>query len=78
MKCDYCDNIVNNDLFSVCPHCGAPLRKKVKKIIRVSTNNSNQSISENKDNSKFINAFLYAVIIIGVILIFAIILLRFK
>lgn len=80
MKCDYCDNIIDGNL-SVCPHCGAPIEKRVNKVVKVlpvNSNNINQNDEQKSGNNNFVNAFLYGVIGIGIVLIIVIILLRFK
>lgn len=80
MKCDYCDNVIDNNL-SVCPHCGAPIEKQGKKVVKVITVNSNnviQNVAKNNVNNRFIDMFLYGVIVGGIILIIILILLRFK
>ncbi len=74
MKCEYCGNVVDQNL-KVCPHCGADLPKivVVKKVVAQPTN-SNQP-KEVKNNK--INYFLYGVIGIGILLIILLLFLRY-
>lgn len=74
MKCEYCDNVVDASL-SICPHCGANMPKVV--VVKKVVTKSMEPQVEKKQNSKFINLFLYAVIGIGIILILVLIALRY-
>lgn len=75
MKCEYCDNVVDINL-SICPHCGANLPRVV--VVKKTMETPEEVVSERKSNDRFINYFLYGVIVVGMLLIMLFVFLRYK